>query len=104
MVPMAKRLTTLVLVALPALVAVLYAYVSFFGNIHDSVTGILLLWLFVLVLVSLPSVPFALLRLHLDLRSHSDQKSVADLAKLMCGWLYLVALLWLVASEVVRSW
>jgi hypothetical protein len=99
-----NTISTRALVALPVAVSFLLGSLFLFGNIHGSGTFLLVIALLVLVVVSLPVVPIALLHSHRTWNSDPSQKSMTNLAKIASGWLYLIGLSGLIAHEVVRSW
>ena len=100
-----SKVSTLALVALPVAVVCVYGSVYAFGDVHGSGTFILLIFVLpLLVLISLGVVPMALLMAHRTWRSVPSQKSTANLAKIMSGWLYLIGLTAAIALEVRHSW
>ena len=100
-----SKVSTLALVALPTVVVCVYVSLHAFADVHGS--GIFILLIFVLpllALVSLVVVPMTLLKAHRTWRSVPSQKSAANLAKIMSGWLYLIGLTAVVVFEMSRSW
>jgi hypothetical protein len=91
------------LIGLPIIVICLMLWVHLFGNVHDQLTPILLLLMFGFVLASLALVPVALLAAHRAWSHVPGQKNPTNLAKIVTGWLYVVGVLVLIATEVAGS-